>query len=75
MPTCEPQQLTAHLSPVGTPHGDRAFPRVGFFAKRDINRGEELGYRRDVNSISMRSKKANGGKKCECGAKGCCGSV
>ena len=53
---------------MGTPHGDRAFPRVGFFAKRDINKGEELGYLRDKNNFSMRSKMANGAKKCECGA-------
>ena len=60
---------------MGTPHGDRAFPRVGFFAKRDINKGEELGYLRDKNNFSMRSKMANGAKKCECGANKCFGWV
>ena len=31
------------FKPVGTAHADRRFPRVGFFALRDIAMGEELG--------------------------------
>ena len=69
--SCDPN---LDFYPVGTPHGDRAYPRVGFFARRTINKGDELGYQRDKNSFSMRSKRENG-KKCECGAKGCCGWV
>ena len=72
MPTCSAFLVSLV---VGTPHGDRAFPRVGFFAKRDINKGEELGYLRDKNNFSMRSKMANGAKKCECGAQKCFGWV
>ena len=51
------------------------FSSIGFFAKRDINKGEELGYLRDKNNFSMRSKMANGAKKCECGANKCFGWV
>ena len=57
-------------SPLHTSLGDAAFPRVGFFAKRDIQPLEELGYRRDKNAISNVKRVGD----CRCGAPRCSGN-
>eukprot|EP00908_Phaeocystis_cordata_P006389 Transcript_17001.p6 GENE.Transcript_17001~~Transcript_17001.p6 ORF type:complete len:281 (+),score=105.30 Transcript_17001:3999-4841(+) len=65
--SCDPN-LT--MDPVTAAHGDAAFPRVGFFAKRDIGPGDELGYRRDKNAISNAKRVGD----CRCGAPRCSGN-
>ena len=54
--------------PVGAAHGDRRFPRVGFYAVRPIQTGEELGYRRDP-SATTQAKFSH--RPCHCGAGSC----
>jgi SET domain-containing protein len=65
--SCEPN---LEFRPVGTAHGDRRIPRVGFFARRDIKVGDELGYLRDASATS-KSKWST--LQCMCGAKTCRG--
>lgn len=65
--SCEPN---LELRPVGTAHGDRRIPRVGFFAKRDIKVGDELGYLRDASATG---KKSWSNLPCMCGARTCRG--
>ena len=48
--------------------GDKALPRIAFFARRDISRGEELGYKRDpCANVRQRNKQI----ACRCGALNC----
>lgn len=65
---------TPNLQPckVESVHGDRSLPRVAFFAKEDIAPGEELGYRRDSEAITLRQK-ASSGMRCFCGTELCMG--
>ena len=68
--SCDPN---LEKRPIWASHGDRRFPRVGFFAKREINQGEELGYRRDENATTV--KRRNGATQCRCGAANCSGWI
>jgi len=65
-PNLEPRRLDA-LS------GDKSLPRVGFFARRDIKTGDELGYRRDPNATTRKNR--SGSIVCLCGSKNCVGRV
>ena len=52
---------------------DARAPHACFFATRDISMNEELGYRRDKNAFTAKSRK--GSIKCLCGASACMGFV
>ena len=68
--SCEPN---LEVRPIAAPSGDKRMRRVAFFAARDIKAGDELGYRRDPNACSSRSRDAS--IRCSCGSKLCHGSV
>lgn len=48
--------------------GDRRLPRIGFYAKIDINPGQELCYRRDTSAVTARSWSD---LECRCGSNMC----
>ena len=68
--SCDPN---LEMRPIESPSGDRQLPRVGFFAKEDISPGTELGYRRDQNATSKRSRQ--GALPCLCNSTKCVGTV
>ena len=53
-------------------HRDRSFPKVAFYATKDIHAGTELTYQRDVGATSRKSRSK---VPCECGARGVNGQV
>ena len=68
--SCDPN---LEVKPIAAPSGDKRIRRVAFFAARDIKPQEELGYRRDPNACSSRSRDAS--IACSCGSSLCHGYV
>ena len=68
--SCDPN---LEVKRIDSASGDARLPRVGFFAKKDIFVGDELGYRRDASAWS--TKQRNASIPCGCGAKTCVGYV
>ena len=61
--SCDPNLRMVRVPSI---HGDRRYPRVGFVAKRDIERLEELTYHRDANATTKNKRNKN--FRCYCGA-------
>ena len=68
--SCDPN---LELRKVEGAHGNRKSPRAAFFAKEDIQTGQELGYRRDPSATSKRMFDRD--RPCYCGKRNCRGFI